>query len=101
MDYRRYNFNADRFCCSNRGAELRKAILKNSNYPVHPLNIGAYSTSCGGKEQARVVYLNTTGIVSPNAYTVAPQAPDYIWCSRMPNALSQNGKPPCAGNKLI
>ena len=98
MDYKRYNFNADRFCCSNRGAALREQIMKNSNYPIHPLNMGAYSTACG---KPSVVYMNTTGIVDPDPYTATPQAPDYIWCSRMPNALSQHGKPPCANGRLI
>lgn len=89
-----FNYNADRFCCSNRGAHFRENILlsdcplnKNVNLPR------GYQTV-----DKRTLTVKQSGIYDPVPYTATPQARQYTWCDRIPCGLEQHGIP-CQRNQ--
>lgn len=86
-----FDFNSDRFCCSNRGARFRENILlsecalsKHSTYNA-PRNYDPNDT--------RPLWLKQTGIVDPKSYSFTPVDRWHVWCSRMPCSVDQKGVP--------
>ena len=91
-----FNYNADRFCCNERGNHFRQNILLSdcrltaSDSYSAPRNYDPNDT--------RSLNIKQTGLVDPDPYTFTPQDRDYIWCSRMPCTLNQKGVP-CQKNQ--
>lgn len=86
-----FNYNSDRFCCSNRGAHFRENVLL-SECPLtqttdysRPRNYDPSDT--------RPLWLKQTGLVDPRSYEFTPQDRWHIWCDRMPCGLDQKGVP--------
>jgi len=93
-----FNFNADRFCCSKRGAHFRENILQ-SECPLTKSN--SYSEAAYyDKNDSRPLWLRDTGLVDPNPYTFTPQERAHTWCGRMPCSFETN-KVPCQANMPV
>lgn len=90
-----FSYNADRFCCSNRGAHFRENVLLSdcaltkSNDYNRPRNYDPNDT--------RPLWVKETGLVDPDPYTFTPQDRWYVWCNRMPCSVDQKGVPCQAG----
>src|SRR5690242_7862138 len=89
-----FNYNADRFCCSDRGYHFRENVLLRDTQ-LNPSINNYQDINYNDPNDKRPLWLVTTGIVDPKSYSLAPVARDYTWCDRMPCSMSQNGKPPC------
>lgn len=95
-----FNFNADRFCCTDRNQQLYNNILTREararqtvggatrathslprNYNPHDLQVP--------------LSLYKTGMVQPTEYTLSASDSWYVPCSRMPCGIYKN-KFPCS-----
>ena len=86
-----FNYNQDRFCCSNRGHNFRDNILL-SQCPLTRTN--DYSRPRNyDPEDNRPLWIKQTGLVDPDPYTFTPQDRWNIWCDRMPCSINQKGVP--------
>jgi hypothetical protein len=86
-----FSYNADRFCCSNRGYNFRDNVLM-SDCPL--LQSNDYSRPRNyDPSDSRPLWLKQTGLVDPQSYEFTPQQRWYVWCSRMPCSLDQKGAP--------
>ena len=86
-----FNYNSDRFCCSDRGARFRQNILL-SDCPTTPS--GDYTAPRNyNPNDKRPLWLQQTGLVDPDPYTFTPQDRWYVWCNRMPCSVDQKGVP--------
>lgn len=90
-----FNFNSDRFCCSDRGAAFRKNIIasEGAGNTVYTLQAQYYDAN-----DARSLATKQSGIVDPQAYTFAPVDQSYMWCSRLPCTVNIGGVP-CQKNQ--
>jgi len=86
-----FSFNADRFCCSQRGAHHRQNVLLSET----PLLVSDdYSRQRNNDPyDTRPMWMRTTGMVDPTPYDFTPQNRWYVWCSRMPCSCDQKGVP--------
>jgi hypothetical protein len=86
-----FNYNADRFCCSERGARFRENVrlgetpLYHSTDYTRPRNYDPDDTRSLEDKQVGMVY--------DRPYEFTPQARWNIWCSRMPCGVDQHGVP--------
>ena len=91
-----FNYNADRFCCSDRGAKFRQNILM-SNIPA--VQSDDYSRPRNNDpDDKRPLWLKQTGLVDPDPYTFTAQDQWWVWCNRMPCSVDQKGVP-CQQNQ--
>ena len=88
-----FSYNADRFCCSDRGYKFRQNVLLSDTALVRDNSYG--NINYNDPNDNRPLWLVTTGVVDPQSYTLAPVERDYTWCSRIPCGLDQKGRPPC------
>jgi hypothetical protein len=84
-----FNYNADRFCCSDRGYKFRNNVLLSDCPMTKMSNLPQYNNP----NDNRPLFVRLTGIVDPDPYTFTPQDKWNIWCSRMPCSINQKGVP--------
>jgi hypothetical protein len=93
-----FNFNADRFCCSDRGALFRQNVLM-SQAPLTPSTTVSNPPSYSNQNDASIpLWLQVTGVVQPDPYTFTPEDRWNIWCSRLPCTVNKTGIP-CQKNQ--
>jgi hypothetical protein len=86
-----FNYNADRFCCSNRGDHFRKNILLSNC--AHTKTDSYTAPRNNDPNDTRPLFIKQTGLVDPDPYTFTPQDNWNVWCSRMPCSVDQKGVP--------
>lgn len=86
-----FNYNADRFCCSERGAQFRRNIIA-SEGSLTPSTSYTAARNFDPNDN-RPLNIKQAGIVDPNPYTFTPQDRSYIWCNRLPCSVDPRGVP--------
>ena len=86
-----FNYNSDRFCCSDRGRNFRANVML-SNCPGTPTTDYSAPRNYDPQDK-RPLWLQQTGLVDPDPYTFTAQDQWNIWCSRMPCSVDQKGVP--------
>ncbi len=94
-----FDYNADRFCCSDRGAQFRENVVKQSHE-----NTKQYNYSVPRTPDQRPLSVQQSGIFDPVPYTFTAQDHWHVWCGRMPctvDPISRNHQliAPCQKNQ--
>lgn len=92
-----FNFNADRFCCSERGFKHRQAVY--SQYaPIVVSNDYSVNRNYTDKDLATPLWMKQVFGDSGNTYTFNTQKHSYVECGRMPSGFTFN-EAPCASKR--
>lgn len=85
-----FDFNADMFCCSERGRAFRQNLhdMTDKGYEYNNYEqVGKFNPN------DYAIPLNMQGIVTPSNYSMPPAGKSEIPCSRMPCTIAYNRLP--------
>lgn len=88
-----FNFNSDRFCCSERGDKLRRQV-RAGEMPYSESNYMAPRNN--DPNDMRSLETKQVGLIDPTPYNFAPVKTWHTWCGKLPCSTdNKDGVPPC------